>query len=415
MAIETKVEGKPEQITSLADWLTSSLEPAVSTSGDKLSSAKKNLGSEWQGETAEAIVSWLADAVSASDSLSTRIADIATALTTYNLVLSSVRTEAECVRNDATSGGLTVNGTVVGEPKDSSDATKTALYSSLSGRMSTANSTLSTAQQNLRTSLVPSDADRISLCNTIFGFVADLGMGSFKIYASRVIQNSIIEAGEAKVQQAARMQRSVTAASAEGKLSPAEVRAANAELNRANELAQEGARFKEVARNYEAAPRVSWFTDEIVDPAVSEAAGVTKQTSAVKAAGKFARGSSAALAVVGTGVGIYADMQSGESGWQAGVSNVSATATGLAVGFAIGSVVPGPGNVVGAAVGLAVGAVASVVTSTFTDGMVDSLFEDNKGVAHAAEKGVEAVGQLGKDIGSGIGSAIKGAGKLFGW
>ena len=180
--------------------------------------------------------SWLADAVSASDSLSTRITDIATALTTYNLVLSSVRTEAECVRNDATSGGLTVDGTVVQEPKNSSDTTKTALYSSLSGRMSTANSTLSTAQQNLRTSLVPSDADRVSLCNTIFGFVADLGMGSFKIYASRVIQNSILEAGEAKVQQAARMQRSVAAASAEGKLSPAQVRAANAELDRANKL-----------------------------------------------------------------------------------------------------------------------------------------------------------------------------------
>lgn len=125
MSIETKVEGNPDQITSLATWLTSSLEPAVSTSGDKLSSAKKDLGSEWQGQTADAIVKWLADAVSASDSLSTRITDIATALTTYNLVLSSVRTEAECVRNDATSGGLTVNGTVVQEPKNSSDTTKT--------------------------------------------------------------------------------------------------------------------------------------------------------------------------------------------------------------------------------------------------------------------------------------------------
>ena len=38
MSIETKVEGNPDQITSLASWLTSSLEPAVSTSGDKLTS-----------------------------------------------------------------------------------------------------------------------------------------------------------------------------------------------------------------------------------------------------------------------------------------------------------------------------------------------------------------------------------------
>jgi hypothetical protein len=70
MSIETKVEGNPDQITSLASWLTSSLEPAVSTSGDKFSSARTSLGSEWQGETAEAIVSWLGDAVDASEAYS---------------------------------------------------------------------------------------------------------------------------------------------------------------------------------------------------------------------------------------------------------------------------------------------------------------------------------------------------------
>lgn len=161
MSIETKVEGNPDQITSLANWLTSSLEPVVSTSGDKLSSAKKDLGSEWQGETAEAIVSWLADAVGASDSLSTRITDIATALTTYASILSSVRTEAECVRSDATAGGLVVSGTVVQEPKDTSDIKKTALYSSLSMCMSTAHSTLTTNQQDLRTSLASKDVDRV--------------------------------------------------------------------------------------------------------------------------------------------------------------------------------------------------------------------------------------------------------------
>ena len=54
-----------------------------------------------------------------------------------------------------------VSGTVVQEPKDSSDAKKTALYSNLSGRMSAANSTLATGQQDLRVSLAPSDVDRM--------------------------------------------------------------------------------------------------------------------------------------------------------------------------------------------------------------------------------------------------------------
>jgi len=413
VSIETKVEGNPDQITSLANWLTSSLEPTVSTSGDKLSSAKKDLGSEWQGQTAEAIVKWLGDAVGASDSLSTRITDIATALTTYNLVLSSVRTEAECVRNDATSGGLTVNGTVVQEPKNSSDTTKTALYSSLSGRMSTANSTLSAAQQNLRTSLAPSDIDRVKNCNAVFGVVSELTTKYFTLYASRVIQNSIIDTGYAKVQQAARMQNSITAGRVKGGASPTEIRAANAELNRATRLEMKGKSYVGVARGYDAAPQL--YKNGITDPVAARAAKVTGQEATVAKASKTIGRASNALLVIGTGVGIWADKQSGESTEQAVVSNVSATAAGAAVGFAIGSVVPGPGNVVGAAIGIAVGATFSVVASTFTDEMVDSLYEDNKGVAHAVEKGGEAVAQLGKDAWSGLKNTAKGAGKYLGW
>ena len=46
---------------------------------------------------------------------------------------------------------------------------------------------------------------------------------------------------------------------------------------------------------------------------------------------------------------------------------------------------------------------------------MDSLYEDNKGVAHAAEKGGEAVVQLGKDAWSGLKNTAKGAGKYLGW
>ena len=413
MSIETKVEGNPDQITSLASWLTSSLEPAVSTSGDKFSSARTSLGSEWQGETAEAIVSWLGDAVDASDSLSTRMTDISAALTTYVTVLSSTKTEAECVRNDATSGGLKVNGTVVQEPKDASDAKKTALYSNLSGRMDAANSNLATAQQNLRTSLAPSDIARVKNCNVVFGVVSGLSVNYFKLYASRVIQNSILDAGHAKVQLATKMQNSIAAARARGGASPAGVRAANAELNRATRLEHQGKAYIDVARDYHAAPGT--FKGEIIDPPAARAAKVTGQKNTVMGASKTLSRVSNTLLVAGTGVGIWADKQSGESTEQAVVSNVSATATGAAVGFAIGSVVPGPGNVVGAAIGIAVGATASVVTSTFTDEMVDSLYEDNKGVGHAVEKGGEAVVQLGKDVGSGIGNAVKGVGEYLGW
>jgi hypothetical protein len=362
MSFETKVEGKPDQITSLADWLTSSLEPAVSTSGDKFSSARTSLGSEWQGETADAVVAWLGDAVGASDSLSTRVTDIATALTTYVSILSSVKTEAECIRSDATAGGLTVNGTVVQEPKDSSDATKSALYSSLSGRMAAANSTLATGQQDLRASLAPSDVDRMKNGYQIFNVVSDFARSGAPSMWTMYTRGFLAAEGRRLLGMSDEMEKIIMSGLPYGVLNPVNARSANAALNRAMMLEIKGKNLLLQSKTYEA----------------------------VRAGSKIARNIRVAggvLAVVGTGVGYWADRQDGESWDQALVSNVAATAAGAAagaaMGAAVGSIIPGPGTAVGAAVGFTAGVVTSIVTSEKTDAFVDSLYEDKKGVMHA--------------------------------
>ena len=120
-----------------------------------------------------------------------------------------------------------------------------------------------------------------------------------------------------------------------------------------------------------------------------------------------AKGASATLAVAGTGIGSWADMQDGESTGQVITPNVAATTAGVAVtswatatatGALAGSVVPGVGTVVGGAVGLAAGVTASL----FTDGFVDSLFEDHKGLWHAAGEGAKAVGDGFKSVGNAV-------------
>ena len=362
MSFETKVEGKPDQITSLADWLTSSLEPAVSTSGDKFSSARTSLGSEWQGETADAVVAWLGDAVGASDSLSTRVTDIATALTTYVSILSSVKTEAECIRSDATAGGLTVNGTVVQEPKDTTDTKKTALYSSLSVRMSTANSTLTAGQQDLRTSLASKDVDRVKNGYQIFNVVADFARSGAPSMWTMYTRGFLAAEGRRLLGVSDEMEKIIMSGLPYGVLNPVNARSANAALNRAMMLEIKGKNLLLQSKTYEA----------------------------VRAGSKIARNIRVAggvLAVVGTGVGYWADRQDGESWDQALVSNVAATAAGAAagaaMGAAVGSIVPGPGTAVGAAVGFTAGVVTSIVTSEKTDAFVDSLYEDKKGVMHA--------------------------------
>jgi hypothetical protein len=366
VAIETKVEGKPEQITSLADWLTSSLEPAVSASGDKFSSARTSLGSEWQGETVEAIVSWLGGAVDVSDSLSTRITAIATALTTYASILSSVRTEAECVRSDAMAGALVVSGTVVQEPKDSSDAKKAALYSNLSGRMSAANSTLATGQQDLRASLAPSDVDRMKNGYQIFSIVANFARSGAPAIWTVYSRNFFSKEGVRLIDMAGDIRSGIISTLPAGALNSANASAANKSLNYARELEMKGNSMLSKSKNYTAFGKG------------------TKAAAAVKGFG-------AGLTVVGTGIGIWADKQKGESDKQAWTSNLAAAGAGAATGAAVGSVIPGPGTAVGAVVGFTAVAASSYVASTFTDAAVDSLFEDNKGVAHAAAEGADAV------------------------
>lgn len=404
MAIETKVEEKPEQITSLADWLTSSLEPAVSASGDRFSSARTILGSEWQGETAEAIVSWLADAVGASDSLSTRITDIATALTTYASILLSVKTEAECVRSDATAGGLVVSGTVVQEPKDTADTKKAALYSSLSVRMSTANSKLATGQQDLRSSMTSKDVDRVKNDYQIFSIVAEAVRSAAPPLWTIHVRRALTAEGSRLISMSKGMEKMIVGGLSQGVRNPANARAANAALNEATRLELKGRGMKGQAASYKGG------------------APGSKLGNSVKIGG-------AALAVVGTGIGYWADRQRGESGEQAFVSNVAATATGSAAGIAassltgaaIGSVFPGPGTAIGGAIGFVVGVAISMEVSTMTDKFVDSLYEDNKGVMHAAGEGLTAAADLkrsvvngamntAKDVGNGVVDVAKGIG-----
>ena len=48
------------------------------------------------------------------------------------------------------------------------------------------------------------------------------------------------------------------------------------------------------------------------------------------------------------------------------------------------------------------GLAAGVTASLFTDGFVDSLFEDHKGLWHAAGEGAKAVGDGFKSVGNAV-------------
>ena len=238
----------------------------------------------------------------------------------------------------------------------------TPMNKPLSVRMSTAHSTLTAGQQDLRTSLASKDVDRVKNGYQIFNVVADFARSGAPSMWTMYTRGFLAAEGRRLLGVSDEMEKIIMSGLPYGVLNPVNARSANAALNRAMMLEIKGKNLLLQSKTYEA----------------------------VRAGSKIARNIRVAggvLAVVGTGVGYWADRQDGESWDQALVSNVAATAAGAAagaaMGAAVGSIVPGPGTAFGAAVGFTAGVVTSIVTSEKTDAFVDSLYEDKKGVMHA--------------------------------
>jgi hypothetical protein len=182
----------------------------------------------------------LGGAVDISDSLSTRITDIAMALTTYASILSSVKTGAECIRSDATAGDLVMSGTVVQEPKDSSDTKKIALYSSLSGRMFAANLTLATGRQDIRESLASSDVDRMKDGCQIFNIVANFARSGAPAIWTVYSRNFFSKEGARLIDMVGDILSGIISTPPSGVLNSTNARAANKSINYARELEMKG-------------------------------------------------------------------------------------------------------------------------------------------------------------------------------
>lgn len=162
------------------------------------------------------------------------------ALTTYASILSSVKTGAECIPSDATAGDLVMSGTVVQEPKDSSDTKKIALYSSLSGRMFAANLTLATGRQDIRESLASSDVDRMKDGCQIFNIVANFARSGAPAIWTVYSRNFFSKEGARLIDMVGDILSGIISTPPSGVLNSTNVRAANKSINYARELEMKG-------------------------------------------------------------------------------------------------------------------------------------------------------------------------------
>ncbi len=116
--MDTRVEGDPGAVTKAATWLRDTLSTNLATAGDDQQDARNDARGSWEGETASSYQNVAGDTLKATDKHEERVKRAATALDQYAARLQRCINEMTAIRGRATTGGLTVAGTVIHSPPD---------------------------------------------------------------------------------------------------------------------------------------------------------------------------------------------------------------------------------------------------------------------------------------------------------
>lgn len=121
--LDTKVEGSPAAVATAATWLRDTLAVQVAAAGDQQQDARNDARGGWEGETASSYQNVSGDVLRATDTHEERIRTAANVLDDYAAQLKDLEVDMRSIRGRASSGGLTVVGTVIHPPPEVPGAT----------------------------------------------------------------------------------------------------------------------------------------------------------------------------------------------------------------------------------------------------------------------------------------------------
>ncbi|MBZ5738298.1 hypothetical protein [Nocardioides mangrovi] len=411
MIRDTEIAGDPASISAVAGWLRDTLATGGTTYGDAVFSARSQASSAWTSEASAGFQRELKTLGSSTDGVTSAATTMATETDALATALTSAQGQMAEARATASSGGLTVTGTVIHGPGTAppsvgalpADATPTeadahdravATVDAYNAKVTAWNSAVATAdaadqswQQAIDafTSTWQAKGDDItSMLQDLFTSAAEIGI---QVRISRWFKDA-----EQAFKHDAQVWRQIARSyiDADGRFTGTDPDDYYEALRKADDL----------------------------DIKASDAAkGADFEGS--RLASKVGKGFFV-LGVAATGWGIYQDMQDGESAAQATTSNVggflAGVGAGAAVGAAVGSIVPGPGTAVGAVAGAIVGTGVGIITSGAIDSMWENGVDSIGDVGDAVADGwgeltdtVGAVGDLAGDAGDAIGDGVSGA------
>lgn len=376
MPIDTKIEGNPESVRAVSDWLRSTLQRGVAQVTNRIYDVRNSANGGWHGPAGEAFSGKMDTAAGKTEQFSTVIRSSAEGFDKFAADLRRAQDDMRVVRERAAAAGLTVNGEVIEEPGPAPAAPgaapsgAAATPEAVSAHVSATKAAEDHAAQVAAYQRAQKESDAAR-------HLEKLAADTLVNMKNDVTQKWFIVVGDLT----------------NGAAGALAAKHASILRQQSQHLTDEAARFMERARTAPAGTTAASIYDDFDRgrAAAYQADDVAKAASDVDGkAAKWGFRAGGALAVAG----VAYDIANGKPVDQAVVSGGVGFGASVAAGAAVGTMIPVP------VVGTAVGAVVGAGVGIFASGVTDSIWQNGIGdVGGAIEDGANAVGDTANAIG----------------
>ncbi|TWF92572.1 hypothetical protein [Saccharopolyspora dendranthemae] len=376
MPIDTRIEGNPESVRGISDWLRSTLQRGVAQTTNRIYDARNSANSGWQGPAGDAFSGKMGTAAEKTEQFSTAIRSSAEGFDRYAADLRRAQDDMRGIRERAAGAGLTVTGDVIEDPGPAPATPGTApsgaagTPEAVSAHESAAKAAADHASKVAAYEQAQKDADGAR-------HLEKLAADTLVNMKNDVTQKWFIVVGDLTNGAAGTLAAKHTSIL----------------QKQSQHLTDEAARLLDQARTAPAGTTAASIYDDVDRgrAAAYQADDVAKAAKDVD--GKAARWGFRAGGALAVG-GVAYDIANGKPVGQAVVSGGVGFGASVAAGAAVGTMIPVP------VVGTAVGAVVGAGVGIFASGVTDSIWQNGVGeVGGAIEDGAEAVGDTASAIG----------------
>ncbi|MBA0128056.1 hypothetical protein H0B56_21130 [Haloechinothrix sp. YIM 98757] len=385
MGIDTKIDGDPESIWNVADWVRDSLADGIEGSADKILSARNDADSGWEGPASENFRDQMTDGGRKADDFAEAAREMARKFEDIGGALKRAQDDMADIRTRAASAGLTVDGQTI-QPPGSAPPDP--------GPAPSGNGVTQQQRRDHQDAVAAHEAHaaRVEAYEKAERDAEDV---------RRTWQQAVDELNDTSKETSTKAWFTVADIAVKNAVSVAGQVHSSRLLNRAQFYFDDAKQAMQHLRHStpeHVTNRAAFYEHQDYlrqRVGASSRAGSTATTKAASAERAW-RGIGRMSGPAFTLGAIAYDIHQGKSWQQASASNGIGFAASVGAGAAVGTAIGGP-------VGTAVGTVVGAGVGVFTSGMVDSLWENGVGnVGDAIVDGGKAVAETGQAIGTGV-------------